>query len=195
MPQVPRRYLPPAPACGPDLMYKCSSWPYKLVFCSLSSWLGLNNLIKTPLGSCPCFLFVSTFPFQPPPHPPSPPPPASHLFTFFLTAWPQAPCLLDSVCQFSWMFSSPDIMNEHSSPEGTPQALPHVEILTSGMGGLILFFKEMFVIFFLFKIKNKIHSLWKKLENSERISKEKLKYYPLSQHQGKPLFLTGCLWT
>lgn len=44
-------------------------------------------------------------------------------------------------------------------------------------------FKEMF-IFFSFTIKTKIYSLRKKLENSERLSKEKLKY-ALSQHQVK----------
>lgn len=49
-------------------------------------------------------------------------------------------------------------------------------------------FKEMF-IFFSFTIKTKIYSLRKKLENSERLSKEKLKY-ALSQHQVK----NHCFW-
>lgn len=148
------------PSLGPELMYKVSSWPCKLVFCSLSSWLRLNNLINRP---------------------------APHLFTFRLTPGSLPPALAPFVSSAGCSLAQTPPRHQWMLLAQQPQRISSSFALCRDAHLRKRWphslFKEMF-IFFSFKIKNKIYSLRKKLENSERLSKEKLTY-ALSQHQVK----------
>lgn len=101
--------------------------------------------------------------------------PASHLFTLFLT---QAPCLplLYFLCQFSLMFLSLDT-NELLAQQPQRKSLNFASCRDTLLrdGWPHSFFKEMFIIFFLFKRKKKICSLWKKIEVFRKNIKGKAK--------------------